>query len=453
MSQLAAPRYDRTSAAVLAAALGVSVLSGILVAGDHLLVVAAVTVVLALGLAWLLPSTWLALGGVLLTLLVPLNYFPVPPPVIGFVLGAPLFAIWLVKTPSARSRPVVAGLASILAGWMALSWLLAPMHTGRGMIWLGCAFLFVGCLARPPLSPSGETVRNVLVSVGGLLGTFAILEAFVLKSNPVYGSLFASNPYLQPMMDPGNYRATTLIGHPLLSGSFFAAVAVLAYEDLLRSRSASIWLAGVRFAAITGGLMATKARGAAIAAAVGILFVVLVDLRRRAPGNARRLLALGLLTVLVVATVGVLAGRYSSEQGQLSAQAREDAIPQAEAAMKLLGPTGAGPGQSEAFRVSAGLNTRRDGYSLPIESSYAQFAVALGVIGLGLWVALVVAVIWTGVQRGALGEAGAILALSASVAIYNGFESHPNLFLLLGLLAAGFLRPKRQSRTARPSWP
>lgn len=418
----------------LAGALGYAAASS-----GHLRAAALALIVLAVLVA--LPVRHLPVVALLLVLLVPTEVLPLP----GRLQGAPLavvpLLVWAVRTRGSGPR-AVPGVTRALAGalvlWLCLSEAFAPERTNGGLLWWATAAIAVGVIATGRGDLDAPRLRTVLLTVTSLLGGFALVEAFVLHANPLYDRFYAvaDVPLLQHW---STYRATTTLGHPLVNGSVFAVAAILALDDLM-ARGRTRW-GVVRALLLLGGIAATGSRTALAAFALAAVVLVVVRRGPRTSGLRRAALAVAGVGAVAVLAHGLIA-RSESTEARASVAVRAALVERTQEAMAGAGVLGAGPGEAEATRREHHL---RDS-ELPLESSYAQLAVGLGLGGLALFVATFGTLVAAGLRREeTAGDAAAMLALLTSIGGYNAIEGHLQLLALLGLLGASLLARRAQA--------
>jgi polysaccharide biosynthesis protein PslJ len=400
-------------------------------------VLAGSAAICALGVLWVVPLHVLPALALLLALLVPTEASFLPHALQGAELGMLPIAVWLIRAPRVERRPTPAVALALLVGvWLLASEILAPLHTNRGWEWLlsgGVALVLV--VLHPPRGLRAESLRELLLTLCALLGLYALLEGFVLHQNVLFHGLFEGTSWWPNRHNSASYRVSTLLGHPLVNGAVFAVAAVLAASELVR-REQRTWMSFARFAVLVGAVLATHSRGAAIALAVGVAVVLLVQ---RGLGAGRAVRRLALLACAIVAGTVVFAGlqaRNDSTQGQTSAATRVTVLSRASEALHRLGPFGAGPGQSDSYRRAGHLA----GWRVALENSYAELAVSLGVGGALLVAALLLSLVLIGLRtHAAIGEGAALLTLLVDIAGFNAIEGQRIVLVLLALLAMAIL--------------
>ncbi len=382
----------------------------------------------------------------LVTLLVPSEATVLPHGLQGAALGLVPLTIWMARAPKSNQTPsVLRVLASLLGVWLVLSEVFAPLHTHRGWEWLITAVFAVSfsTISAPARFKAGD-LRALFLTVATVLGMYALLEGFVLHYNPLFAAIFEHTSWWASQHHNVSYRVTTLLGHPLFNGLVFSAAAVLSASDLAQ-RSHRSRVALVRFMVLVGATDATHSRGAAIALAIGVVVVIAFS-RGRGQGWELRRLALA-ISFLLGATILItgLEARDESRQGQASAQVRITVIKRASEALRDLGPFGAGPGESDAYRTARQL----PGWQIDLENSYAELTVSLGPIGALLLVALLIAVVVYGLQNELVtGEAAALLTILIDIGGFNAIEGHKPTLILIALFLIAIITAPRPVGTA-----
>jgi hypothetical protein len=357
-------------------------------------------------------------------------------------------AAWLVRAPRSRAgRGASRSWAVALGAWILLSEAFAPLHSRAGYIWVVCALL--GIIAPVVLTPilDAQVLKRTFLVLVTWLGAYAVVEKFVLKANPLYGSLYASGG--DPIIQGSPYRATTLLGHPLVNGLVFATAAVLAVDRAL-DRDASRW-SYLRVLVILAGLAATLSRGSTVAAALAIVALVLV--RQARTTSFWRRLGVGVVMALgAVVFAGPLISRNDTSGAQKSAADRGTLISDTLQVLRGHAIVGVGPGTVQLYRLRYGLLdvnlTAGPSADTALESTYAELAAGLGIPGLVLFLTLIAAVILTAVRRGRPGEALALLTFTVALGTFKT-EGHVQLFIVLGLLMSLALSERESDGDAR----
>jgi O-antigen ligase len=288
---------------------------------------------------------------------------------------------------------------------------------------------------RAPIGLKPASFRAAFLKITTVLGSYGIVEGFVFHRNVLFSSLFSHTTWWAALKDDASYRITTLLGHPLVNGTIFAAAAVLAASELVERRDQP-WQAYVRLLILMGAVLATHSRSAAIALAVGVVVVIVFSrTRRKGQGNRRVILIISAIIGAAIIVSGLQA-RDESSGGRASAAFRITVLKETRETLNVMGPLGAGPGQSDAYRALRQL----PGWETSLEDSYAEIAVSLGLVGLLLMVGLLAAPIVVGLQTPlVVGEAAALLTILVDIAGFNTIEGHTSVLVLIALLTISIL--------------
>jgi hypothetical protein len=354
--------------------------------------------------------------------------------------------VWLIRATPVRieSRTVRWG-ALCLGVWLVLAATFASVQSRSGVIWLAVALCaVVWPMVRGAQLANFRELQRVFVGLTSCLAGFALIEKFVLKSNPVYGSLYAVGG--DPIIQGHTYRATTLLGHPLVNGAIFATAAVLAIDEaLMRSaRRGSL----LRVLLLLSGLGATVSRGSTAAAIVGIGLLVLTRRGRTSSTLRKALVSLAVLLAGIV-FIGDLAARNSSTEGQRSTMVRAMLISDTERALSGHSVLGVGPGEVEKYRQQFGLLhfDPRSQTTPPIalESTYAEVLVGIGIPGVCLFLLVIAGAVIHGLRSEmAVASACALLTYSLALGTFKT-EGHVQLLIVLGLLLSLAMVPNKKA--------
>ena len=454
---------DRVLAAVDRATLpGALVLVGLAVGLSPLIGVVAAVALLGLLLVLRLPVHWLPSLALALYALVPTKW--VLPEVFATLSPSALvLVVWAVrvldrhrvaKAVHVRRSGLVMQLAVVAGVWLLLS-AVTSSERGASVGWVlsfGLVVLLPAALGW--LDPrAGHLVIRVLAALGGALGTFACIETWVLQANPLLAGVYATGRSGDAFTQIwGVYRATTTLGHPLLNGAFFAVALPVAAGLFLASRQRRWLFASV---ATAGGLAATSARGAAVAAVAGAAVTMLLHLRAR--GTAARPLAASLLALVALALVALVpfTQRATDDEGASSAAYRLRIL---EPGLRLAAEdpvTGLGAGSAAYIKgkdpsLLEGLSREASIPSLSFENSWLELLIGAGVPGLLLVVALLLVLAGTAGRR-LPGPAGGIVAWMVVAASFNLLDGHRPAHMLLGALAFAVFGHVRQAPAHPPS--
>lgn len=297
----------------------------------------------------------------------------------------------------------------------------------------------------PPARFDWRLVRSLFLAIATIVGIYALIEGFVLHSNPLFASLFEHTTWWHNQRFSASYRATTLFGHPLDNGLIFSSAAVLAASDIIERRD-RIGFRLARLGVLIGAVAATHARGSAIGFAVGLVAVIIFS---RAPvwyhihsySLRRVVLTMGAVAA-AVALAAALQARNESSQGRGSAAVRTSVVARSMEALRGHEPFGVGPGEVDSYRQRTGLSEA----NLPLENSYAEMAVSLGPIGALLGVMLLLTIVGVGLRHAAVvGEAAALLTILVDLGGYNGLQAVRPVLVLISLLTIAIFSGRRAS--------
>lgn len=411
---------------------------GVAVGGSDLLGAAVVACLLGVAVVLMAPRHWQWAGLLVAASLVPLSDLGVPSALTTLtpwaaVLGLMVLGItWPRPLPTAAPARCTVALLVLFSGWLCVSALLSQERT----VSIGWLIAFLSLALLPPLlafvDPHGvSSLRSAWIVMGGLLGTFAMIESFILQSNPIAGVLFAGSGLSGDNWSV--YRATTTLGHPLTNGMYFSISCGLALFEFTRGRSRWHLLAA---SLSLGGAVASGSRGSVLAVLLTIVIALLPTrpaLRPEVRVAGRKVLLLLLLILGAGTAVVVLSARVASSEGSESSAFRVAEIPVALDAMRDGPPFGLGPGV--ASMSYEGL-LRQIGGAGAFESYWLELGVAAGVGGLMLGISTMAAfLLWGSVNRD-WGGVAALAAWLVSASLTNAFEGGRAENLYLGLILA-----------------
>lgn len=434
------------TAAVLAAILS-GALASALAAKGHAVAVAELTALGAyVAILLAVPVRILPVIALLTTLVVPTSSSLLPASTQDAAIGVVPLAVWLARERPGPRRQTLSYLIGIgFVGWLAIGELAAPLHTRRGVEWLLVAGVAIsGPCIRQPLLRDPDLVRKWFLRVATAAACYAVVEGFLLHRNIAFAFLFDGTSWWGPQHASISYRVTTIFGHPLVNGLVFAVAGTFAAAGFLRRRERPV-LAVLRLALLVAAVLATHSRGPAVGLGVGIILVLLlVPSHGYGKGARRAVLCAGAILAGAVIVSGLQA-RNASIQGEQSVALRSTVVAEAFDAVRRVEPFGAGPGQSEAYRVSRGLpGTGPGGAYRALENSYAELLVSVGVFGLALFcAALLVPIVDALRSRRRAEETAALVALLTVIAGFNAIEGFPSVLVLISLLLISVMQPHR----------
>jgi polysaccharide biosynthesis protein PslJ len=270
---------------------------------------------------------------------------------------------------------------------------------------------------------------RVLPVVTVISAAYAVAE-FALSYNVIYSPLYEALG--RPLAaSAGVYRSHGSFGHPLYASTFFAVAFALAFARWFSgARGSVLWMAcGL------AGLLVTVSRGGLVAAGAGAL-IVLVAAAIRGEGRVGKYLGAGAVLgvgSLVVLGIGLVQQRVGTGEAATSSQVRDRVYPLALGLADLSGWRGAGAGTSDVLV----LHYTHGAY--PLENSYLQILVSLGVVGLlGFTAFFACAGLHAVRARNWVALAGST-AFATSIYGYNAIETVLPMHVLLGLLVLAML--------------
>lgn len=391
-----------------------------------LLVVAsrAVLWALALFLFVALPVAFLPVPDILVTV--------TPPTIIMFVLLVRLL-IDGRGLPNLVLSPV-AILVLAFGGCLALTVFVSDYRT----ITVGWFFNYTCLVLLPALLATAETrirghLSTVWVVLAAVLGLYATVEAFILQANPI-AEAFLGYGEREPIDQVWSvYRATTILGHPVSNGSFFAIAVPLALGVALHRHSKLAVLAALLAA---GGVVASGTRAAFAAMLLGAAITLLIPRKGWITGQIPRMVQLGgILGICAVMFIGwsYLSVRETSGEGQGSSAFRSAQVPIAMESVRDSPLLGVGPGAASFSHESL---LARIGGAGAFESYWLELVVGAGLIGLLLGGLVLACAVAAAVRSRRMDIAGAVVAWVVGATFVNAMEGGRSELFVLGVVLA-----------------
>jgi hypothetical protein len=443
-------RLVAAGAVAVAALLGTALMLGPLIAAAAL-----VSVMAAFALA-VVPRYWLWAGALCTSALIPIESLPVPHLLETYNPAMFVVVVLAIRTVlGGRSTPFRFGPQVLLllafTAWLLVTVLLSTQKaTASG--WM-VSFLFLAVV--PTLvgfgdRRAGRVIETTWIVLGAVLGSYALVEAFVLHANPLLAGIYASGPsHLDQHF--AVYRATTTLGNPVSNGLFFVVAVPLGLGRMV-ARDRFRWSLPATVLA-TGGVIASGTRTALIAALISGAVVLLgptsAMLRERG-GVGVRLAVAAAIAVTMVVGVWYLAARNNSAEGSSSASFRSTMISVAREGVAESPVVGVGPGMASVRWQSALTGENGAG---AFESMWLEIVVGSGLPGLALGVALFTTAVGTALRGRATPAAAAMVAFLVTGSGFNIWEGGRAGHVRIGLLLVMTFAVARSGREldAEPS--
>ncbi|NYD68512.1 O-antigen ligase family protein [Agromyces atrinae] len=387
-------------------------------------------VVLLLVPTWSLPAIMLGLYalGVFAVVTLPAS-LPLPPTTL-------ILMLWVIRRLLDSLRQHANGAASVprignshVGLWSALAlgvWVIFTLFAGAlGSQGQGWAISFFTAVLVPVCVGFSErearALKSTWIALGGIIGFYTVIES-ALRQNFLYWALGMPSSQHWSM-----YRAEGPFGHPLLLSTFLVVAFGL---------GVGMWLQYGRKSALVGGALSltgvvmSLSRGAILAAIVTIFAVYLLAGARSEGRSSKRLVGLGALALAGVVTVVFgtsVVDRWTSTEAAGSTDARDGGFSVALSAAEWGHWLGTGPGTSA-------VAAQQFGFTLPIENSYLQILVSLGIPGLVVFTLLCVSALSVTIRRIDIAAFGGLVAYLVAIAGYNLIDDRRSAHVLLGCL-------------------
>ncbi|MDJ1114493.1 O-antigen ligase family protein [Microbacterium dauci] len=322
------------------------------------------------------------------------------------------------------SRTVVTAVLALTA-WIAILYLLNPSPTS--IIW---SVAFIAVLLIPLLIPDRAaevaTLRRVWPWASAAVALYACVQS-AIQFNPIYEPLYELLDY-PPVQHWAVYRAEASLGHPLTAGLFFAMSFAFCIGEWMSSGRRIFAVLAV----VNGlGVIATVSRGPYIAAGVAVaavLTVAVVNGRRFSRARVALILAFFAVFAVVALQSDAFIERSTSTDGTGSISSRSDLWTVTVDTANAYGWFGSGAGTSEASSLPFNFK------GIPIENSYFQLLISIGIPGVILFGFLIVAIYRSLFKSRDLAVTGALTALLVAIAGYAAIDGARTSLVLLGFV-------------------
>lgn len=327
------------------------------------------------------------------------------------------------------SRATVLAVAYFLTGWFAIL-AIANDSTATQVKW---AISFVVLVLVPVLIGVSQSeylaLEKCFIVLSACLGFMAVVE-FYLEYVPLYSYLYELHN-VASVQHWSMYRVESTFGHPLYAGTFFATCSVFSL-GLIMARGRH-WLTIFSLVGSSLGLALTASRGALLAAVFGIVFVLILLVSSKQSTSRHRAVSYWLVYVIAL-TAAVLGGSFAdrlvSDEAQDSDAGRAAIYAISAEVARSYNYLGAGMGTSEQAVL------RSNYIGLPIESSFWQLLVSVGLPGVLLTGALIGMAIIQALRAGHRIAAAILATFVVTVLFYNWVDDLLPQHLFLGILTA-----------------
>lgn len=393
----------------------------------------AATMALPLGIViCLLPMDVLPAVVLAATVLIPSRQLPIDPTGTGNISpAAALILVWMLRSLMSnrswnlKDLPFVPLMVTALFVWMTI------LTTRAGdPKWVGA---FTVSVLVPCMLPMSERAHLLLRTwfrhLATFVGTYAIIEGFLLKRNPLLDWAYLNAG--DNSIDQSNwsvYRATTTLGHPLNGGLFLAAAAMFCLHHALGHRRKRDWIS---VAIVIAGLGATGSRAALLAFAGGAFILIgHRSITQRKSNVVSTVITLMLVAICLIPAASYVGQRAKSAEAADSSAAREVLTTIAFDLFHQHPFIGIGPGTSDVAVAS------RNSLGLRLENSWLELLVSSGLITVAMFFSIVAWCVYSAFRRRDSGSAAALLVFAVCIGAFNFLEVQRSTLALMGLLFA-----------------
>ena len=397
------------------------------------------------GLLVVVPVRMLPVIALLTTLLIPTSSSLLPPSVQDAAIGVVPLAVWFARErprPRRSASSYVIGIGFM--GWLAIGELAAAAaYAARGRMAARSWRSDLWGLSPPAADAGAVTCQKMVHACRDCCRVLRGRRRICPTPQHRIRVPLQRHRVVEQHASV-SYRVTTIFGHPLVNGLIFAVAGTFAAAECLRRRDRPA-IGIIRLALLVGAVLATHSRGPAVGLGVGVILVlVFVPSQGYGKGARRAVLSAGAVLAAVVILSGLQARNTSVFQGEQSVALRSTVVAEAFQAVRMVEPFGAGPGESEPYRVAQALpGTGASGAYRPLENSYAELLVSLSPVGLALFCAALLVPACDALRRRRHAEeAAALFALLTVIAGFNAIEGFPSVLVLISLLLVSVMQPE-----------
>ncbi|MDJ0467285.1 O-antigen ligase family protein [Rhodococcoides fascians] len=430
-------------AVVLAGAVGA--------AATNSLYAVAVVAVIALASLFAVPRHILPALALTAFAVLPIGYLSQVPFAVGRYVtpSVVILVVWVFRSVGRKSGPQRMPVWTLLSV-LSLTWFIYSALTSidplKSAMWLASfavLVVFVGRLGFAAESETAPVLVRTWLWLGVGLGLLGLVEG-ISGSSLLSSVLVAADGGFEDRWSV--HRITTLLGHPLMNGTFFAVTATLAAFVAFQTRSRL---------AITSALLSsasvafTVSRSATLALVVGVAAGIILLLANREQSFGKKVIVSTLVVIGAVALLSspLLTERSDSAEGAASSQYRATVVDTALGLAEEDNYMGSGVGTSNIRSVDAGSQ-------FTIENSYLGLLTSAGIPGVLFVSALLLTAIYTAVRRSRVPVAAALVAYGVVAAGWPMWENVPGAFVIESALLLLAFAPEpakiKEPGTPRP---
>lgn len=411
----------------------------------------ALAVVAIIGLAGLfaLPRHLLPSLALIAFAVLPIGYLSQVPFAVGRYVTPPvvILVVWVFRSIGTRTGHRPAQLWTVLS-ILSLTWFvysaltsIDPLKSAMWVVSFAVLVVFVGRLGFESEPQTAPALVQTWLWLGVALGSFGLAEG--VTGTSLLGRVFvAADGGFEDRWSV--HRITTLLGHPLMNGTFFAVTATLSAFVAFQARSR---LAVASALLSSASVAFTVSRSATLALVVGVAagIVLLLANREQSFGKKLGVSALVVVGAAVLLSSPLLAERSDSVEGASSSQYRETVLDTALGLAEEDNYLGSGIGTSNIRSVAAGSQ-------FTIENSYLGLLTSAGVPGLLFVSGFLLVAIYTAIRRNRVPAAAALVTYGVVAAGWPMWENVPGAFVIeSALLIVAFSSGSGEGKEASTS--
>ncbi len=301
----------------------------------------------------------------------------------------------------------------------------APVHQFAISWTLTYTVAILAILQVGPIDREASNLRTALPWAGTAAAVYAVLQT-VWEDNVIYTPLYETLGKVD-VQHWAVYRADGSLGHPLLAGLFFAIVLTFCLGRWFETGQRRFIIPAL----VNGiGIVCTVSRGSYVAAALGVVALLVVAMLTGRLGSVRLAVILTGLTLAgyLALNSDSFVQRAVSVEGLASLNSR-DALPDITLATAAA-HYWLGGGPANSMSIAAPFNYQ----GLPIENSWFQLVISIGVPGTIAFAGILVLSAVLAYRARNLAALGALVAYAVAITGFAALDTRRNLLVLLGIL-------------------